>query len=85
MTYEIQISRSALKSLQRLQRRDQQRIRAAIELLAANPRPPACVALAGEANVYRIRVGDYRVLYEVFDGILVIHVVAVGHRREIYR
>lgn len=85
MTYEIRISRIALKALSRLERRDQQRIRAAIELLAHNPRPPACIALAGEHGVYRIRIGDYRVLYEVIDDVLVVHVIAVGHRREVYR
>jgi len=85
MTYEIRISRIALKGLSRLERRDQQRIRAAIELLARNPRPPACIALAGEHGVYRIRIGDYRVLYEVIDDVLVVHVIAVGHRREVYR
>ena len=85
MSYEIRISRSALKTLSRLQRPDQQRIRAAIDLLTDNPRPPACIALAGEHGVYRIRVGDYRVVYEVLDGVLVVHVVAIGHRREVYR
>lgn len=85
MSHEIRISRSALKALARIERRDQQRIRAVIELLADDPRPPACIALVGEQGVYRVRVGDYRVLYEVFDAVLVVHVVAAGHRREVYR
>ena len=68
-----------------LERRDQQRIRAAIELLAENPRPPACVAMVGEQDVYRVRVGDYRIVYEVVDDVLVILVVRIGHRREVYR
>ena len=83
--YEIRIARRAAKSLAALQRRDQQRIRAAIELLAEDPRPPACVALAGEDAVYRVRVGDYRIVYEVRDDVLLIHIVRVGHRREVYR
>lgn len=74
-----------MKALVSIERRDQQRIRAVIDLLADNPRPPTCVALAGEHGVYRVRVGDYRVLYEVLDGVLVVQVIAVGHRREIYR
>ena len=83
--YEIRIARRAAKALAALERRDQQRIRAAIELLADNPRPPACVAMSGEHNAYRVRVGDYRIVYEVMDAVLIIHVVRVGHRREVYR
>lgn len=51
----------------------------------ANLVPPGCVALAGEESTYRVRVGDYRIMYEVLDGQLVIHVVRVGHRRDVYR
>jgi mRNA interferase RelE/StbE len=69
----------------RLERREQQRIRAAIDLLADNPRPPTWVAMQGEAAVYRVRVGDYRIVYEVLDAVLLVHVVRVGHRREVYR
>jgi mRNA-degrading endonuclease RelE of RelBE toxin-antitoxin system len=58
---------------------------AAIDLLADNPRPPNCVALQGEAGVYRVRVGDYRIVDEVFDRLLVVQVVRIGHRREVYR
>lgn len=83
--YEIRIARRAAKSLAALQRRDQQRIRAAIELLAEDPRPPACIAMTGEDSVYRVRVGNYRIVYEVIDDGLVIHVVRIGHRREVYR
>ena len=83
--YDIRISRRAAKSLAAIERRDQQRIRAAIELLAETPRPPACVVMSGEDSVYRVRVGDYRIVYEVIDAVLVIHVVRIGHRREVYR
>ncbi|MEI7666469.1 MAG: type II toxin-antitoxin system RelE/ParE family toxin [Synechococcaceae cyanobacterium ELA263] len=83
--YEVRLARRAVRSLANLQRRDQQRIRAAIDLLAENPRPPSCVALQGEAGVYRVRVGDYRIVYEVFDRVLVVQVVRIGHRREVYR
>lgn len=83
--YEIRISRRAAKALNALERRDQQRIRAAIELLAENPRPPACVAMSGEQDVYRVRVGGFRIVYEVVDSLLIVHVVRVGHRRETYR
>ena len=60
-------------------------MRAAIDLLANEPRPPGCVALAGEECVYRARVGDYRILYEIFDARMVIQVVRVGRRRDVYR
>lgn len=86
--YEVRLARRAVRSLEDLQRRDQQRIRAAIDLLAENPRPPSCVALQGEVGVYRVRVGDYRIVYELLDQVLVVQVVQVvrvGHRREVYR
>ena len=83
--YQVQIARRAVKALAALPRRDQQRVRAAIDLLAQTPRPPGCVALAGEPSVYRVRVGDYRILYEVRDAALLVQVVRIGHRRDIYR
>jgi mRNA interferase RelE/StbE len=58
---------------------------AAIDLLADNPRPPGCVAPSGEAHAYRVRVGDYRIGYEVIDDRLVVQIVRLGHRRDIYR
>ncbi len=83
--YRVHLARRAVKSIARLPRTEQQRIRAAIDLLADEPRPPGCVALTGEAGVYRVRVGDYRILYEVVDERLLILVVRVGHRRDVYR
>ena len=83
--YRVEIARRAVKAIAQLQRRDQQRIRAAIDLLADEPRPANCVALAGEESVYRVRVGVYRILYEIVDDRLVIYVVRVGHRRDACR
>ena len=83
--YRVEIARGAVKSLAGLPRKEQHRIRAAIDLLAEEPRPPNCVALAGEESVYRVRVGDYRILYEVVDARLIVHVIRIGHRRDIYR
>ena len=82
--YRVEIARRAVKAIARLPRKEQLRIRAAIDLLGEDPRPPGCVALAGEDSVYRVRVGDYRILYEVVDRRLVIQVVRVGHRRDVY-
>jgi len=83
--YSVEIARRAIKSIAGLPRDQQRRIRAAIDLLAEEPRPPNCVALTGEESVCRVRVGDYRILYEVIDERLVIHVIRVGHRRDVYR
>lgn len=83
--YRIEVARRALKAIAALPRKDQQRVRAAIDLLAENPRPPGCVAMVGEPRAYRVRTGDYRIVYEVFDDQLLVQVVRAGHRREIYR
>ncbi|MEM7699015.1 MAG: type II toxin-antitoxin system RelE/ParE family toxin [Verrucomicrobiota bacterium] len=61
------------------------RIIEAVELLADDPRPDGCTKLTGSERAYRIRVGNYRVIYEVFDDTVLIEVVRVGHRRDVYR
>ena len=61
------------------------RIQAALELLAEHPRPPRSTPLVGETDVYRVRVGDYRILYSVKDEIRIIEIRRVAHRREAYR
>ena len=83
--YTVEISRRAIKSIAGLPLKEQRRVRAAMDLLADEPRPPGCVALAGEESVYRVRVGDFRILYEVIDARLVIQVIRVGYRRDVYR
>lgn len=83
--YRVEIARRAIKALAGLPRQEQQRIRAAIDLLSDNPRPPGCTKLTGEDDTYLVRVGVYRIVYEVFDDRLVIHVIRIGHRRDIYR
>lgn len=65
-------------------RKDRQKIVAKIQALASNPRPPGSEKLSGDEK-YRIRHGDYRVLYEIDDDAIVISVVRVAHRREVYR
>ncbi|MDE0581309.1 MAG: type II toxin-antitoxin system RelE/ParE family toxin [bacterium] len=83
--YTVEISRRAIRSIAALPRKEEQRVRAAIKLLADEPRPPNCVALTGEQSVYRVRVGDYRIVYKVIDARLMILVIRVGHRRDVYR
>jgi mRNA interferase RelE/StbE len=53
--------------------------------LEDNPRPPGCKKLVGEENAWRIRVGNYRVLYEIKDRVLIVHVVEIGHRKDVYK
>lgn len=83
--HRVQIARRAIKTMDALPRKEQQRVRAAIDLLSETPRPPGCVALTGEASTYRVRIGSYRIVYEVHDAVLLVQVVRVGHRREVYR
>lgn len=83
--YRVELARRAVKTLATLSRLEQQRIRATLDLLADKPRPPGCVALTGETDTYRVRVGVYRIVYEVHDDVLVVQIVRIGHRREVSR
>ena len=82
--YEIRLRKSVGKDLGPIPKRDVQRIIAAIGGLADDPRPPQSKRLSGSEK-YRLRCGVYRVLYEIHDDVLVVCVVKVGHRREVYR
>lgn len=84
MTYEIRFRPSAVRALRGIAHSDQQRIQAAVALLAQDPRPPGARRLRGRPG-YRVRVGDYRIIYTIEDDVLLIVVVALGHRREVYR
>lgn len=85
MQYEITYAQSALKALRKLDRGMARRILTAVDALALDPRPHGCKQLKGGSDEMRIRVGDYRVIYDVNDGEVVILVLAIGHRREVYR
>jgi mRNA interferase RelE/StbE len=85
MTWEVVFSDASKKFLKKL--RDASlldRLLAAADKLATNPRPPGCCKLAGTSDRYRIRVGDYRIIYRVDDGKVVVLVLLIGHRREVY-
>lgn len=83
--YRVEIKRSAAKEIRAISRKkDRQRVVARIEALADDPRPPGCTKLSGR-EAYRIRQGLYRVVYTVADEVLVVEVVKVGHRRDVYR
>lgn len=83
--YRIEITRDALRTLSKLDKPIRRRIQAAIDRLADDPRPAGVVAVKSMSGHLRMRVGDYRVIYEVQDHRLVILIVECGHRREIYR
>ena len=85
MTYRIEVSSAAVRQLRKLDRAAQRRVQAAIELLADAPRPSAAKTLAGGDGEWRVRTGDYRIVYEVHDNVLLILVIAIGHRRDVYR
>jgi len=82
-SYRIVIKKSAAKEIQSLQPSDRKRIIERIRALAADPRPSGCKKLSGQ-DKYRIRQGKYRILYQITDGQLVVVVVKVGHRRDVY-
>jgi mRNA interferase RelE/StbE len=83
--YRIEFRSAAEKDLRRLSNLIRLRVIAAISLLADYPRPSNCRKLVGGRNAYRIRVGDYRVIYTVSDVILVVAIESIRHRREAYR
>lgn len=85
MAYRLEFTSAADHQFRKLPPQLQARLRPHIDALAQNPRPSGVEKLKGEENAYRLRVGDYRVLYEVHDKVLLILVVKVGHRREVYR
>ena len=84
MAYQVSLKRSAEKELDALQANTRNRIIKHLLALEENPRPPGIKKLQGEES-YRLRVGDYRVLYTVDDKVKQVFVLAVGHRREVYR
>jgi mRNA interferase RelE/StbE len=85
MTYTVQILPAVMKTLRKLPKEVQARILLAVWKLEENPHPSGSVKIAGSTNDWRIRVGDYRVIYDIRDAELVVVVVDVGHRREVYR
>ena len=82
--YEILFRESVYKDLHAIPKTDLRKILSRIERLADDPRPAGCQRLTG-ADVYRVRQGVYRIVYSIHDRTMVIHVVRVGHRREVYR
>lgn len=82
--YELRVRPSVTKDLRGIPRADLQRILARMEALRDDPHPPGAEKLSGQER-YRVRQGDYRILYSVADAELIVEVVRVGHRRDVYR
>ncbi len=83
--YQVLVERSAEKDLKRLSAGIRSRVATALRGLAENPRPSGSRKLAGTKHDWRVRIGDYRIIYEIADVIRVVRVQRIRHRREVYR
>ena len=84
-SYSVELTRTAEKQLRRIAKRDRSRLVQAIQGLADRPRPHGSRKLQGYEDVFRIRVGQYRVVYEILEGRVIVIVLKVGHRKDIYK
>ena len=85
MSYTIQFKPAALRQLEKLPRNLQKRIASKIEALRDEPFPSGCKKLFGEPDTWRVRIGNYRAIYRVHRKVLLILVITIGHRRDVYR
>jgi mRNA interferase RelE/StbE len=84
VTYAVGLAPAAVRQLRKLDPSGRRRVQAAIDLLADEPRPPAARQLVGGAGEWRVRTGDFRIIYEIQDRQLLVLVIKVGHRRDVY-
>jgi len=84
VAYTVEFSTAARRQFRKLPRNVQTIIQPEIDALADEPRPHGVEKMSGEENAYRVRVGDYRIIYEIHDAVLIV-VVRVGHRPEVYQ
>jgi mRNA interferase RelE/StbE len=83
-SYDLVVKKSAERELRALPKQDLRRVTERLQSLSYNPRPPGCEKLSGH-DQYRIRQGDYRIVYAIDDAAHVVTLVKIGHRREVYR
>ncbi len=85
--YKIEFNKGYLKDLKKIPIRAQKQIREKIQNLSLDPRPEGCKKLQGSSNpaLYRVRCGDYRIIYTIEDHVLLVIIIQVGNRKEIYR
>ena len=84
-SYRIELTRDALRALAKLDKPVRRRVQGAIDRLADDPHPAGMIALRGAPGAFRIRIGDYRVIYVLHDDLLLVVVIDIGHRRDVYR
>lgn len=85
MKYSILYKRSASEELLQLPANIAYKVRAAINSLSENPRPQGCKKLKGSVNEYRIRIGNYRIIYTIANTVLIVTVIKIAHRKDVYR
>lgn len=85
MSYEVEIAPAAKRQIKKLPHDLQQKVVAQLEELAFEPRPDGVKKLEGSDNLYRVRLEKYRIIYEIQDGLLLVTVVKVKHRSDVYR
>jgi mRNA interferase RelE/StbE len=85
LKYRVELVPSAARAFNKLDPRTQLRIERKIDMLVDDPRPPGVKLLSSEERIYRLRAGDFRILYQINDNVLVILVIAIGNRRDVYR
>lgn len=83
--YELRFKASVAKDLRGIPKADVRRVLTRIEALRDDPRASGCEKLAGGDELYRVRQGTYRIVYAIYDGQVLVEVIRVGHRREVYR
>ena len=85
MNYKVEFKKSAAKALELIPKSDQKRIARRIDSLAESPPDPNTTKLKGDNPFHKVRIGDYRIVYEIQDDVLLILIVKIGHRKDIYR
>jgi len=85
VAYRVEIAPAARRQIKRLKKAVQERIISSVDALGEEPRPAGIKKLSGAKELYRVREGDYRIIYQVQDEVLLVLVVKVGHRRDVYR
>jgi len=84
-SYQVNWRRSTKKDLRRISPLEVAKIVETVQTLSVEPRPLGCKKMVGSECAYRLRVGDYRIIYEVYDDTIIIEVIKIGHRRDVYR
>lgn len=83
--YNVALTSTAEKQLRKLPKKDLPRVARALEMLALTPLPQGCRKLSGQTNTYRVRVGVYRIIYEIWAAVVLVKVLKIGHRKDVYR